>query len=81
MSNLEEQIRHTLDELRTLRDQIRVDVHLAGMEAKQRWNDDIEPRVFRAEQLAREVSETTRKALDEALASARSFRDSMKKPH
>jgi hypothetical protein len=80
MSNLDEQIRRTLSELQTLRDQVRLDLHLAGMEAKKRWNEDLEPRVFQAEVLAKEVSETTRDALHDTLASLRTFRAAMKKP-
>ena len=56
--------------LRTLGDELRVRVHLAGMDVKQQWNA-LEPRIQTAvEHAAREVSEascTAVKDVNEAL--------------
>ncbi len=40
-----EQIEKALDELETVSDEIRVKLHLAGMDARDTWSNDIEPRV------------------------------------
>jgi hypothetical protein len=54
--------------LKTLRDEARVELHLAGMEAKDRWAA-LELRFHRAEQLARDV---------ETAHAYRLFRDTLK---
>ena len=80
MSSDTEQRRHTserLEHLRTLRDEIRVDVHLAGMELKQRWQE-LEPKMRDAERLAEDVSDVARSALDDIVERFRSFRDTLR---
>jgi hypothetical protein len=73
---LEEQIREAVDAARTLRDEIRVRVHLATLEAKDQWRE-LEPKVEMAERFAREVSETSRKAAEEVVARYREFKRSL----
>lgn len=76
---LRRELNATLDELRTLRDEIRVQLHLAGMDAKDRWNRDLEPRLFSMEKrVEREVGDATRSALHELAESMRRFRDNLK---
>ena len=80
MSSDTEQRRHTrerLEHLQTLRDEIRVDVHLAGMELKQRWQE-LEPKMRDAERLAEDVSDVARDALDDIVERFRSFRDTLR---
>lgn len=72
------QIEDNLNRLRALRDQIRLDVHLAGMEAKERW-DKLEPRFEDAQQLAKQINEVSRKAIAEIVDRFEAFRDSLKR--
>jgi hypothetical protein len=68
----------TLNELRTLRDEIRLQVHLAGMEVKDRWNRDLEPQLYSLEQrVQHDVSKATHDALHDLAAALRKFRKSM----
>ena len=70
----------TLDELRTLRDEIRLQLHLAGMEAKTKWDKDLEPRLFSLEKdVEKEVGSTTRAALHDLNERMKRFRDSLTK--
>lgn len=41
---MKENVKGSLQELRELRDEIRVKVHLAGMDARQRW-EELEPKL------------------------------------
>ena len=75
---IRQQLHDSLQSLRTLRDEIRVDLHLAGMDAKDKWRE-LEPRIEDAERFAREVSETSRTALDEIVTKFRAFRESLKR--
>lgn len=68
----------TLEELRKLRDEIRVKVHLAGMEARERW-EELEPKLEELEgQLERSgarATEATSIFFEELAAAFRRFRD------
>jgi hypothetical protein len=56
-----------LAELATLRDEVRVRLHLAGMDLKDQWNK-LEPRVAEVEKkAAAEVSEVSRAALTDVI--------------
>ena len=68
------------DELRALRDEIRLELHLAGMEAKEAWKR-LEPRIRDAEgKVERSVSSATHAALRELTESVREFRASLRSP-
>lgn len=72
---LEKEIKDQHDTIATLRDEIRVKLHLAGMEAK----DNFEKLEKRAGQLSREISISSHRAVTEVKqhfeALARSLRD------
>lgn len=73
---LESDIKSGLLHLTQLRDEIRVKLHLAGMDAKDAWAK-LEPKVDEAERLAHEVSDVTKKAVDDMVARVREFRRSL----
>lgn len=75
---LKQHLQQSLMHLKTLRDEIRVDIHLAGMEAKDSWKK-LERRFTDAENLAREASHTSKQALEEILEAFKSFRASLGK--
>lgn len=77
---LRNQIEHRLDELRRIRDEIRVDMHLASMDAKDKWRE-LEPRVRDVETMAKDITDASRKALEEVIGSVRRFRESLSPPH
>lgn len=74
MADIDTQIR----DLQTLRDEIRVKLHLAGMDAKDAWHE-LEPRLERLEaQVAREgasVADATLELARELSVAFRAFRD------
>ena len=69
-------LQKSLESLQTLRDEIRVRIHLAGMEVKDLWNK-LEPRLLEAERLAEEATETSRAALHDLLERAKELRSSL----
>jgi hypothetical protein len=75
---LEDHIEGQLQRLLTLRDEIRLELHLAGMEARKKW-EALEPKVQETERFAREVSDVSRRALDEVLERYRDFRDALRR--
>ncbi|HSP79476.1 MAG TPA: hypothetical protein VLQ93_13150 [Myxococcaceae bacterium] len=74
---MREWMNENLDRLKVLRDEIRVDIHLASMEAKDKWKE-LEPVVRDAEKLAEDVSDVSRRAMEELVEKFRHFRESVK---
>jgi hypothetical protein len=68
-----------MQELRTLRDEVRLKLHLAGQEAKDQWETKFEPRIEKLEQQVRTATDNTmdaiRDAIDQARDSFKGFRD------
>ena len=73
---IEAQMRNVLSELRKLRDEIRVQVHLGGMDAKKAW-DELEPKLAEADRMAENASEETFHAAVETLRKLKLFRSTL----
>jgi hypothetical protein len=78
MANIGETLRVRLEELKTLRDEIRVDLKLASMELRDEWHA-LEKRLPDTARLAAEIKEATVEKLDEVVADLRRFRDRLSK--
>lgn len=77
---LKRELELTMDELRKLAGEIRVQLHLASMDAKDKWNRELEPKLYSFEKnMEREVSAVSHDALRELRGAFRSFRDSLAK--
>jgi len=75
---IQQQMRNVVSELRKLRDEIRVQVHLGGMEAKKAW-DELEPKIADADRLAENASEEAFRAAVDTLRKIKLFRSTL--PH
>lgn len=68
-----------LDELRTLRDEVQLKLHLAGKDVKSQWETTFEPKLEKLEQQVRSATDSTmdaiREAIDQAKDSFKGFRD------
>lgn len=66
-----------VEQLRTLRDDVRLKLHLAKMDAKDRWRD-LEPRVTAVlDQAARSTSAVSRQVVTDAIHALEKLRDSI----
>ncbi|HEY0136468.1 MAG TPA: hypothetical protein VGB85_20440 [Nannocystis sp.] len=78
MTNLKTTFESGLQELKTLRDEIRVRLHLATQEARGHYESQIEPHVERIEQQLKDAHadtmETVKEALEAAKAAFQEFR-------
>jgi hypothetical protein len=77
-TDLKGDIKKSLDALRALRDEVRLQVHLAGMEVKERWGK-LEPRLEAVEHAAQEATESSRDAVNETVKLLRDFLTSLRK--
>jgi hypothetical protein len=78
MTELHAELKKTLDQLQMLRDEVRLQLHLAGLEAKERWNK-LEPKLEEAEHRAAEATESSLDALKQTVGSLRELRESLRK--
>jgi hypothetical protein len=78
-------MRHTLEQiwdethrgyalLKTLRDELRLELHLAGMDAQTRWHTDLEPRFLKAEAALARLETSARSAIAQLLRDYETFR-------
>lgn len=74
---LEASIDNTLQELEAVADEIRVKVHLAGMDASTAWNEKLEPRLFEARGHASEAKAASKLAVEDALKAFKAFAASL----
>jgi len=79
MNNLRNTFESGLQELRTMRDEIRVRLHLAGKEARDRWEKYLEPYVDQIESKIKDLSDgsmtdSVRDAIDRARAAFSEYR-------
>lgn len=72
-AEIKNHVSETMRLLRQLRDEVRVELHLAGMEAQERFRA-FEPRLAHAEQLASDVSESTMSLLNGTLSELKAFK-------
>ena len=73
---MKRRIEQNLLTLRGMRDQMRLDLHLASMEAKDAWKQ-LERQIEEAEKLAEDVTETSRHALQEIAGRVAAFRETL----
>jgi transposase len=67
---LKKEAKKTIDLLKTMRDEIKVKLHLAGQEAKDRWQK-IEPEIEKA---GNEVAKTSKATIDELVTRVKEFK-------
>jgi hypothetical protein len=77
-SKMRDWMYENLGKLKTLRDEIRVDLHLAGMDAKDKWKE-LEPKFRDAERLVDDVSDVSRRAMEEMVEHVKTFRESLRR--
>ena len=75
--DLKSEMKKGLDLLKTLRDEVKVKLHLAGMEAKDQWAK-LEPELSKVERAADQATESSKKLLDETLKRLKAIRDSLR---
>lgn len=75
-TELKREIQKTYGLMQTLRDEVRVRIHLGGMDALDEWNK-LEPHVLELEDKASELTEATRTALAKVVERLSKLRSSL----
>ena len=75
-TELKNHVSESLRLLRQLRDEIRIELHLAGMEAQDRWKA-LDLKFSKAEKAGHEVTEASRHLLQDAVGELKTFKDAI----
>jgi hypothetical protein len=78
-SPLKQDLNKAAEQLRALRDEIRLNLHLANLELKEAWDSKLEPELFQLEAKLSDVSDSTRAKARELLKRMTELRDRLKK--
>jgi CBS domain-containing protein len=73
-------LRKSLERLQTLRDEVRVRLHLGTLEVKDQWRK-LEPHLGDVEKLAEELTEASRAAIHDAVKRLETLRSSLSQNH
>ena len=75
-ADVKEELKKGLERLQTLRDEVRVRLHLGGLDAKEEWNK-LEPHLLDVERAAHEATEASRRAVNDAVERLKKLRSSL----
>jgi len=75
--DLKSEMKKGVDLLKTLRDEVKVKLHLAGMDVKDQWAK-LEPELSKVERAAEQATESSKKLMDDALNRLKSIRESLR---
>ncbi len=71
------QLQETLSQLETLTDEIKVQLDLASMDARDTWNKDFEPRLFEARKHAHAAKAASKEVIEDTIKAFKSFQQSL----
>ena len=72
-SDVKTEVNKGLEKLATLRDEAKLHLHLASLDAKQEWNDKLEPGINDLQAKAAELTETSKAAVHELVERVEGF--------
>ncbi len=75
--DLKTELDKSIEILKTLRGEVRVKLHLAGMDAKDRWNK-LQPQLDAVEHAAKEATEASKTAVLQAVKTLKEFGESLR---
>jgi len=70
---LKSEITKGIGKLATLRDEAKLHLHLATLDAKQEWDEKLEPRIDELQKSANELSDSTRAVVHELVGKVEGF--------
>jgi hypothetical protein len=77
-ADVKNEVQKTMEKLATLRDEAKLHLHLATLDAKQEWDDKLEPKIAELQTSAAQLTETSRTAVQELVTRVESFVDRLR---
>lgn len=75
---LNETITEAINNLEFVADEVRLKLHLASMDARQVWENTLEPRLLDARDTAREATEASKTKIDDTLTAVKKFAEDLR---
>lgn len=72
-NDVKTEITKQLERLGTLRDEVKLHLHLASLDVKQEWDDKLEPRIHQVQEAASEATEASKSAVHDLVAHLEGF--------
>ncbi len=72
-ADVKNEVTKSLGKLTTLRDEVKLHLHLATLDAKQEWSDKLEPKIAELQSTAHQLSESSREKVQEVLTAVEEF--------
>lgn len=72
-TTIKAEVEKSIEKLVGMRDEVRVRLHLASLDARQEWDDKIAPHVLEAESAAKSLTEASRAKVQDAIAKVEAF--------
>ena len=73
VDDVKTEVTKRLARLATLRDEARLHLHLATLDAKKEWSDKLEPRIDELQRTAHQLTDGSRSAVQELLGTVEGF--------
>ena len=71
--DIKQEFEKGLAKLTELRDEVKVQLHLASLDAKKEWDDTLSPKLFQVEQSAKDFSDSSRSTVNDLVAKVEDF--------
>ena len=65
MKDIKEELSKGLEKINLLKDEVKLHLHLASLDAKKEWDEKLEPQVLKLEQLKNQITESPSSFLKE----------------
>lgn len=72
-NDIKVEVEKGLSKLSGLADEVKVQLHLASLDAKKEWDDTLSPKLFEVEQSAKALTESSRETVNELVAKVEDF--------
>ncbi len=72
-NDVKNEVTKGLEKLTTLRDEVKLHLHLASLDAKQEWNDKLEPRINEVSTTAHNATDASRAAVHDLVTKVEGF--------
>ena len=71
--DVKNEVNKGIEKLTMLRDEVKLHIHLASLDAKQEWNDKLEPRINELSNSAHTASDASKAALHDLVTKVEGF--------
>jgi hypothetical protein len=78
--DVKSEVNKGIERLGTLRDEVKLHLHLATLDAKQEWDEKLEPRINEVQSSAQQVSDASRESVSDLVKRVEGFYAKLRGP-